>query len=56
MAEPETVLEQEETLDLAPLGAVLEKYKREKGAVIPVLQQAQEIYGWLPPEVLKAVA
>jgi NADH-quinone oxidoreductase subunit E len=55
MTEPETVLEQE-TLDLAPLDEVIEKYRHEKGAVIPVLQQAQEIYGWLPAEVLKAVA
>ncbi|HIP96861.1 MAG TPA: NADH-quinone oxidoreductase subunit NuoE [Anaerolineae bacterium] len=55
MTDTEIVLEQE-SLDLAPLDAVLEKHKHDKGAVIPVLQQAQEIYGWLPPEVLKAVA
>jgi NADH-quinone oxidoreductase subunit E len=46
----------EETLDLAPLQEVLEEYKSKQGAVIPVLQKAQEIYGWLPEEVLKAVA
>ena len=46
----------EETLDLAPLQEVLEEYKTKQGAVIPVLQKAQEIYGWLPEEVLKAVA
>lgn len=55
MTDTEAVLEQE-TLDLAPLYEILEKYKHEKGAVIPVLQQAQEIYGWLPAEVLRAVA
>ncbi|MBC7251716.1 MAG: NADH-quinone oxidoreductase subunit NuoE [Anaerolineae bacterium] len=55
MTDTEAVLEQE-TLDLAPLYEILEKYKHEKGAVIPVLQQAQEIYGWLPAEVLQAVA
>jgi NADH-quinone oxidoreductase subunit E len=55
MTDTEAVLEQE-SVDLAPLYEVLEKYKREKGAVIPVLQQAQEIYGWLPAEVLQAVA
>ena len=47
---------QEETLDLAPLDEVLEEYRGQRGAVIPVLQKAQEIYGYLPPEVLKRVA
>ena len=46
----------EETLDLAPLQEVLEEYKTKPGAVIPVLQKAQEIYGWLPKEVLQAVS
>ena len=55
MTNTEAVLEQE-VLDLAPLYQVIDKYKHEKGAVIPVLQQAQEIYGWLPAEVLQAVA
>lgn len=55
MAETEAVVEQE-ALDLAPLHEVLEEYKGEKGAVIPVLQKAQDIYGWLPPEVMEAIA
>jgi NADH-quinone oxidoreductase subunit E len=46
----------EDPLDLAPLQEVLEEYKTQPGAVIPVLQKAQEIYGWLPEEVLQAVA
>jgi len=49
-------MEQEETLDLAPLYGVLDEYKTQHGAVIPVLQKAQEIYGWLPKEVLEVVA
>jgi NADH-quinone oxidoreductase subunit E len=47
---------EQETLDLAPLYEVLEQYKTERGAVIPVLQKAQEIYGWLPKEVLEVIA
>ena len=47
---------EEQELDLSPLNDVLEKYKTQRGAVIPVLQKAQEIYGWLPEPVLKAVA
>lgn len=47
---------QEETLDLAPLEEVLEQYRDQKGAVIPVLQKAQGIFGYLPREVLEKVA
>jgi NADH-quinone oxidoreductase subunit E len=43
-------------LDLAPLYEALQEYKTERGAVIPALQKAQEIYGWLPEPVLKIVA
>ncbi|MCD6520117.1 MAG: NADH-quinone oxidoreductase subunit NuoE [Anaerolineae bacterium] len=46
----------EETLDLAPLDQILEEYKGTPGAVIPVLQRAQEIYGYLPREVLTHIA
>ena len=38
------------------LKAVIEKYRGTKGAMMPVLQQAQEIYGYLPVEVLKMIA
>ena len=30
---------------------VIEKYKGTKGALIPVLHEAQEIFGYLPVEV-----
>ena len=35
---------------------VIEKRKNEKGAVMPILQEAQEIYGYLPIEVQKMIA
>jgi len=47
---------EEQTLDLGPLYDVLADYKSQEGAVIPVLQKAQEIYGWLPREVLQTIA
>lgn len=47
---------EQESLDLSPLQGVLSEYKSQPGAVIPVLQKAQEIYGWLPEQVLRAVA
>jgi len=47
---------QQETLDLAPLYEVLKEYRAQQGAVIPVLQRAQAIYGWLPEEILQTIA
>ncbi len=38
------------------LAGVFSKYRGEKGALIPVLQAAQEIYGYLPKEVLESIA
>jgi len=46
----------EETLDLAPLEEIFEEYATEQGAVIPVLQKAQDIYGYLPKDVLETVS
>lgn len=36
--------------------AVIESHKAEKGALIPVLHEAQEIYGYLPIEVQTMIA
>jgi NADH-quinone oxidoreductase subunit E len=47
---------EQETFDLTPLYELLEQYKTQRGAVIPVLQKAQEIYGWLPQQVLEVVS
>lgn len=38
------------------LRAVIDRYKGTKGATMPVLQQAQEIYGYLPEEVQIIIA
>lgn len=35
---------------------VIEKHKDQKGALMPVLQAAQEIYGYLPVEVQKMIS
>ena len=36
--------------------AVIEKYDGVKGAMMPILQEAQEIYGYLPIEVQRIIA
>ena len=46
----------EETLDLDLLEPIFEEFQAQKGALIPVLQRAQELYGYLPPEILKLIA
>jgi NADH-quinone oxidoreductase subunit E len=45
-----------QAFDLAPLEEVLEQYAGQKGAVIPILQHAQEIYGYLPKEILAGIS
>lgn len=38
------------------LDGIIVKYRQEKGALIPVLQEAQEVYGYLPAHVLKHIS
>ncbi|MDA8217626.1 MAG: NADH-quinone oxidoreductase subunit NuoE [Dehalococcoidales bacterium] len=45
-----------EALDLTKVNEILAKYKGTKGSLIPMLQQAQDTYGYLPREVLVAIA
>jgi NADH-quinone oxidoreductase E subunit len=45
-----------ESLDLSKLDPILQKYRGQEGALIPVLQEAQALYGYLPEEVLKAIS
>ena len=43
-------------LELEPLYELLQEYKEQRGALIPALQKAQELYGWLPAPVLQVIA
>jgi len=45
-----------EALDLSKLEPLWKKYQGQDGALIPILQEAQAIYGYLPEEVLKAIS
>ncbi|WXJ96129.1 NADP-reducing hydrogenase subunit HndA [Neomoorella carbonis] len=38
------------------LAEVLERYAGTEGALIPILQEAQDIYGYLPGEVMREIA
>ncbi|MFW6386885.1 MAG: NADH-quinone oxidoreductase subunit NuoE [Bacillota bacterium] len=48
----------EENLEkyLAPLGEILEGYEKKEKNLIPILQDAQKEYGYLPEAVLKTIA
>lgn len=37
------------------LAQLLAEYREQKGALIPILQKAQDIYGYLPEDVLKKI-
>lgn len=48
----------EENLEkyLAPLREILSEFEKEEKYLIPILQKAQEEYGYLPEEVLKEIS
>ncbi|NUQ37586.1 MAG: NAD(P)H-dependent oxidoreductase subunit E [Caldilineales bacterium] len=43
-------------VDLDLLEDVLAQYQGQRGALIPILQKAQDVYGYLPPQVLQRIA
>ena len=47
---------QTETIELEPLNKIIEEYAGESGSLIPILQKAQEVYGYLPPEALNFIS
>lgn len=47
---------QDEGAKLEALQKAFEKYRGAKGTLIPLLQEAQEIYGYLPKEVMELVS
>lgn len=42
--------------DLAPLEGILARYGEEKGALIPLLQETQEAYGYLDEGIMRELA
>jgi NADH-quinone oxidoreductase subunit E len=52
----ETRIPVDEKPDLTQLETILGEYRGQKGAVIPVLQKAQKLFGYLPPEVLRQIS
>ena len=46
----------EPAVDLARLDRILDEFKGIQGALIPILQRAQDAFGYLPREVLNHIA
>lgn len=49
-------MSQEENLDMSPLDDILDEFEGKQGALIPILQRAQDVFGYLPAEALKHIA
>ena len=45
-----------DAVDLAPVEPVLAEYINQKGSLIPILQQVQTLYGYLPRPVLEKIS
>lgn len=43
-------------VDLSLMDPVIEEFKGQSGSIITILQKAQDIYGYLPLDVLKSIA
>jgi NADH-quinone oxidoreductase E subunit len=43
-------------IDWNELTAVIAKHEKEKWALIPLLQEVQEIFGYIPPESIEPIA
>jgi NADH-quinone oxidoreductase E subunit len=46
----------EQEIDLNKLDTIISKYKGRINALIPVFQEIQEEFGWVPPEAIKRAA
>ncbi len=43
-------------VELELLEPILAEFTHQRGAVIPILQRVQGLYGWLPPEAMRLVS
>ena len=43
-------------IELSLMDPIFERYRDQKGTLIPILQKTQDIYGYLPPETLQLIS
>jgi NADH-quinone oxidoreductase subunit E len=56
VVQEETRVEERETVDLGPLDEILDGFRDQKGAIIPILQRTQAVYGYVPEEALRRIS
>lgn len=49
-------MEQSNCVCQEALATLIKEYRGQRGALIPVLQKAQELYGFLPEDVMRQIA
>ncbi len=49
-------MNQSETIELEPLNKIIDEYAGQPGSLIPILQKAQDIYGYLPSEAMNWIS
>ena len=49
-------MSEQEILDMEPLDKVIDEFGGKTGSLIPILQRAQDVYGYLPSDVLKRIS
>lgn len=49
-------MSEQSTIDLTPVESILAEFADQRGAVIPILQRVQDVYGWLPPEAMRLIS
>jgi NADH-quinone oxidoreductase subunit E len=49
-------MNEHEVLDMEPLNKVIDEFGWKTGSLIPILQRAQDLYGYLPAEVLQRIS
>jgi len=43
-------------IDVGLIEPILEEFREQKGAVIPILQRTQDLYGYLPEDAMQAIS
>ncbi|MFZ5809076.1 MAG: NAD(P)H-dependent oxidoreductase subunit E [Chloroflexota bacterium] len=43
-------------IELKPILSIMEEFRKQRGAIIPILQRTQEAYGYLPKPILNVIS
>jgi NADH:ubiquinone oxidoreductase subunit E len=46
----------DQNIDVGKIEPILQEFRDQKGAVIPILQRTQDLYGYLPEDAMKEIS